>query len=312
MTPNTNPPRSIDPLRFVSKALIRLKNAQSFRDLSKYIPTFKKPDGSRLWTQRWQILALGLLLTEFSVVVVRYTIEPSSRMLASVSERTNIDVAKIAHLVTVRILSDSGSGSGVIVRRVGETYTVLTNDHVVADTSTQNYKILTADGKTHVAKKVKSLQESQLDVALVEFTSSQGYHMVEMENSQRLRLGDKVYAAGFPNWRWVKVKEIENTRKLGLQAFQLTEGKVGMLPQQSMQEGYQLGYTNEIAQGMSGGPVLNIWGKLVGINGRSKYPLAGIDAFEFVDGSLPTQHGFRKMEALSWGIPVGVFGGRVD
>jgi len=312
MTPNTNPPRLIDRLRFVSKALIRLKNDRSLRDLSKYIPTVKKPDGLTLGKRYLQAFALGFLLTELSLIVVRDTLEPTSMVLASVSERTNIDVAKIAHLVTVRILSDSGAGSGVIVRRVGETYTVLTNDHVVAETSTQNYKILTADGKTHVAKKVKSFQESQLDVALVEFTSSQGYRVVEMENSQRLRLGDQVYAAGFPNWRWVKAKEIENTRKLGLQAFQLTEGKVGMLPQQSMKEGYQLGYTNDIAQGMSGGPVLNVGGKLVGINGRSKYPLAGIDAFEFVDGSLPTQRWFRKMEALSWGIPVGVFWGRVD
>lgn len=312
MTLNPNNPRSSYCQHLRTQALKLRKFNQILGNLSKPIPTFKKLDGLTLWKRRWQLLALGLLLTELSVIVVRDTLEPGSVSLASVSKNTNVDVAKIAPLVTVRILSDSGSGSGVIVRRMGETYTVLTNDHVVAETSTQNYKILTADGKTHVAKKVKSFQESQLDVALVEFTSSQGYRVAEMENSQRLRLGDKVYAAGFPNWRWVKAKEIENTRKLGLQAFQLTEGKVGMLPQQSMKEGYQLGYTNEIAQGMSGGPVLNVGGKLVGINGRSKYPLAGIDAFEFVDGSLPTQHGFRKMEALSWGIPVGVFWGRVD
>lgn len=80
-----------------------------------------------------------------------------------------------------------------------------------------------------------------------------------------------------------------------------------MLPAQSLESGYQLGYTNDIAEGMSGGPVLDISGKLVGINGKSKYPLGGIDVFKLADGSVPSQAVFRQMEALSWAIPIDTF-----
>ncbi|MBD1812067.1 serine protease [Microcoleus vaginatus DQ-U2] len=49
-----------------------------------------------------------------------------------------------------------------------------------------------------------------------------------------------------------------------------------------------LGYTNEVKIGMSGGPIFNAKGFLLGINGRGKYrdPTFGVYAFE--DGSEPT------------------------
>ena len=74
-----------------------------------------------------------------------------------------------------------------------------------------------------------------------------------------------------------------------------------------MSEGYGLGYTNEIEQGMSGGPVLNESGQVVGINGRLKYPLQGIDGFTFADGTKPSIKLFKQMEALSWAIPISTF-----
>ncbi|MEG4492137.1 hypothetical protein [Microcoleus sp. D3_18_C4] len=58
---------------------------------------------------------------------------------------------------------------------------------------------------------------------------------------------------------------------------------------------------------MSSGPVLDSYGKLVGINGKSKYPLGGIDVFKLADGSVPSQAVFRHMEALSWAIPIDIF-----
>jgi S1-C subfamily serine protease len=58
---------------------------------------------------------------------------------------------------------------------------------------------------------------------------------------------------------------------------------------------------------MSGGSVLNSSGKLVGINGKSKYPLGGIDVFKWADGSVPSQGVFGQMEALSWAIPIDTF-----
>ncbi|MEG5005304.1 hypothetical protein [Microcoleus sp. B5-D4] len=45
----------------------------------------------------------------------------------------------------------------------------------------------------------------------------------------------------------------------------------------------------------------------MGINGKSKYPLGGIDVFKLADGSVPSQGIFRKMEGLSWAIPIDTF-----
>jgi S1-C subfamily serine protease len=67
-----------------------------------------------------------------------------------------------------------------------------------------------------------------------------------------------------------------------------------MLPKKSLQEGYQIGYTNDVEQGMSGGPVLNQSGQLIGINGGLKHPLQGIIAFTFIDGSVPSQDIFQR------------------
>ena len=53
--------------------------------------------------------------------------------------------------------------------------------------------------------------------------------------------------------------------------------------------------------------MLDSRGRLVGVNGRLKYPLAGIEVFTFVDGSVPSEVVFREMEALSWGIPIDRF-----
>lgn len=255
----------------------------------------------------WEFIPILLLLTATLNTLSRPTPEHLSAPSPAISQQINQQVAEIANLVTVRIFSGSVSGSGVIIQHQGQTYTVLTNDHVVADNQEHNYKVLTADGETHIAKLLSVPQFGKLDLALVQFTASQSYRVAEIRNSNNLSVGNAVFAAGFPNWHWINSNSIENTREWGLKAFKLTTGKVGMLPSQSLENGYQLGYSNDIAEGMSGGPVLDISGKLVGVNGRSKYPLGGIEVFRFADGSLPSVAVFQRIEALSWAIPIGTF-----
>jgi S1-C subfamily serine protease len=80
-----------------------------------------------------------------------------------------------------------------------------------------------------------------------------------------------------------------------------------LLLDDSLTGGYQLGYTNDVELGMSGGPVLDQRGQLIGINGWSKYPIQGIDVFRFLDGTLPSPAMFERMEALSWAIPISTF-----
>jgi serine protease Do len=211
---------------------------------------------------------------------------------------------EIARQITVRIITNPGTGSGVIISRQGQKYTVLTNNHVVADTWDSQYKLLTSDGITHPAQRINSPQFANLDLAIVQFTSSQNYRVAEIDKSNNLLLGQPVYAAGFPNWHWVDPHKPVSTRELGLKALKITTGTLEMLSKLPLFTGYQLGYTNDVENGMSGGPVLNEQGHLIGINGRLKHPFDGIDAYVFTDGSQPSQEEFMKMSTLSWAIPI--------
>lgn len=212
-------------------------------------------------------------------------------------------VSDIAKQVTVRIFTDNSAGSGVIIKQVGNTYTLVTNHHVIDSNSTKLYPVMTGDGMTHQATLVSTPQIAHLDMALLQFTSDRPYQVVEIADSNRLSVGESVFAAGFPNWHQPDSYKMSSTRTWGSQAFKLTSGSVQMLPSRTLSQGYQLGYTNDIKSGMSGGPMFNNKGQLIGINGRSKYPIAGIGAFNFADGSQPSIEQFKKMESLSWGIP---------
>lgn len=219
----------------------------------------------------------------------------------------NVYVPELARQVTVRIFSDSSAGSGVIISRQGQVYTVLTCDHVLNEKSSNNYIILTSDGRTYPAKKLAYPHFGDKDLALVQFTSPQSYKVAEIGNSDALVMGEAVYAAGFPNWYWINPKAIESTRDWGMRAFRLTRGNVEMISERSLPRGYQLGYTNEVENGMSGGPVLDQNGRLIGINGRLKFPPQGITVYRFADGTMPSAAVFQRMESLSWAIPIATF-----
>jgi serine protease Do len=111
-------------------------------------------------------------------------------------------VPAVAKQVTVRIFTTSATGSGAIVGRKGQTYTVLTCAHIVGEGEENRSTILTADGQKHVGKQVRSPLFFNLDLAMVEFTSKQAYQVVAIADSKALAVGDAIYAAGFPNWEW--------------------------------------------------------------------------------------------------------------
>ncbi|MFM6311326.1 MAG: serine protease, partial [Dolichospermum sp.] len=220
----------------------------------------------------------------------------------------DLTAAEIANQVTVRIFTRFGSGSGVVIKREGQIYTVLTNHHVVVDSPEDGYEILTADGNIHPAKPVNSLNMKNLDLALVKFTSPEDYQVVTLPKSKVISEGETVYASGFPAWHFVfkgkKLTKMEETRNWGVKAFQLKTGTIKMQLAKTLPGGYQLGSTNDVFQGMSGGPTLNQYGELIGINGLLKYPFQGINAFTFTDGTIPTKEDYLQMESLSWAIPI--------
>ncbi len=208
------------------------------------------------------------------------------------------NILQLCQPITVRVVKTNSAGSGVIIGRVGYIYSVLTNWHFVESSIPC---ILTAyDNQHQFIDPPQHLGDA--DLAVVQFYSDLEYPLAKIA-SQIPQIGDTVYAAGFP----LIIGDNENTLDLGNKAFRMTQGKISMIPFKSLPQGYRLGYTNYTKPGMSGSPVFDAQGLLVGIHGRGKYRDPAFGVYLFEDGSEPSPQQLEQMIESSWGIPIGVY-----
>jgi Do/DeqQ family serine protease len=145
-----------------------------------------------------------------------------------------------------------GLGSGVLVKRAGQNVYVLTNNHVVGEAEEITVKL--SDGRRYTAKLVG--KDPKRDLALVTFKTDQNVPLAELGNSDTLQVGDRVLAVGSP---------------LGFHST-VTEGIVSALGRESLSGSQASSYTDYIQtdaavnQGNSGGALVNIYGRVIGIN----------------------------------------------
>ncbi|MGD2183823.1 S1 family peptidase [Lusitaniella coriacea] len=202
------------------------------------------------------------------------------------SELSPEQLGAIARAIVVRVNANSNKGSGILVSHQGSIYTVLTNQHVL--TPGEPYQIETSDGQRHPATPVDGVDFQGNDLALLQFRSGiKRYQTATLGNSSHLKIGEAVFAAGFPS----ESKE-----------FALNSGQVALSIEPALIGGYQMGYTNPIHKGMSGGPLLNQQGKVVGINGIHQYPFWG-NPYVFNNRTHPPLWLRKWMVHFSWGIP---------
>lgn len=208
------------------------------------------------------------------------------------------DLLKLCQSTTVRVIKDKSAGTGAIVAREGNIYSVLTNWHVV-DSSQPT--ILTADDQHHQVIQPPQ-QLGKADLAILRFTSELDYPVAQIETAIP-QIGDTVYAAGFP----LMLENGASTLHWGNKAFRLTQGQVSIIPKKPLPQGYRLGYTNSTENGMSGSPIFNDRGLLVGIHGRGKYRDPAFGVYLFADGSEPSPEQLQQMIESSWGIPISLY-----
>ncbi|MFM6756659.1 MAG: serine protease, partial [Dolichospermum sp.] len=197
----------------------------------------------------------------------------------------------IAKQITVRVRDKERGASGTIFARKGNSYLVVTNSHVVRRIN--NINIITADGQKYPAKILPNTNFDKFDLAIVEFTSNQTYclpsEIADKIASFDINLETPVMAAGYA---------------LSEDKLVLTTGEVQqIISQPSLKDGYEIGYTSDIQQGMSGGPIISNRGNLIGINGISSYPLIN-SAYVYTNGKIPTNPEIQEFRKLSWGIPI--------
>lgn len=149
-----------------------------------------------------------------------------------------------------RKYESKGLGSGVIVRKTGKLYYVLTNNHVAGEATKIIVKL--NDEREFEAKLVGA--DSRMDVALVSFEAEDGtIPVATLGDSDKTQTGDICFAMGAP---------------LGF-SQSVTQGIISA----KGRSGSGIGNINDfiqtdaaINQGNSGGPLVNIYGEVIGIN----------------------------------------------
>lgn len=196
------------------------------------------------------------------------------------------DLEAKAKNMSVRIDSSSGSnGSGVLIAKEGQTYTVLTANHVVCETANgsppcpaQRYSVVTPDGQTHPINANTIQNQEGVDLAIFQFQSEADFEIATF-GDYNPKTDDEVFVAGFPKvnpskavWQFNGGKVFDKNRgflQVGSYSIQQNDAVIA-LPQASFSGGYELVYTNITYGGMSGGVVLDRQGHVIGIHGLAE------------------------------------------
>ncbi|MDJ0568934.1 MAG: tetratricopeptide repeat protein [Pleurocapsa sp. MO_192.B19] len=168
------------------------------------------------------------------------------------------EIAAIAEVVTVKIDNNLGvpGGSGVIIGKENNTYTVLTANHVVKNVNI-GYLVKTPDHQEYQVTEVKNLEQKGLDLAYVKFESNNEYPVATIGSSEYATPGASIFVSGYP--LAAQIKQERN--------WEFTTGTITSI-RETADEGYSMRYQALTRRGMSGGGVFNTSGYLIGIHGQ--------------------------------------------
>jgi len=212
-------------------------------------------------------------------------------MMAPAIARPAAEVEAIAAGFTV-LVDGINPGSGVIVGRQGNRYWVLTARHVVE--TEDEYWLVTPDGRDHAVDYDTVWLFPEVDLAVLEFRSDRPYPVATLATYPRDQQFPYVFVSGWSGSP-LQNQPLDHQFVAGVllrQTYALVQS------QDPLARGYDLFYTNITDRGMSGGPILDTEGHVVGIHGRS-------EGEELYDAERGTYQ--RLLLGFSGGIPIQTF-----
>lgn len=237
----------------------------------------------------------GAILGATAALVI---VQPQIATAALTVEELNQLSQEITVLIE-RKDSPSNSGSGVIIAQEGNNYTVLTAYHVVkagVSRGDLEYGIITHNDREYKLDLNTIEKLPGVDLALLQFTSSEQYRVATLgdydlrtEGAGRSSL---IFVSGWPaGW--------EEARRLFNPGLRIAEEFASAFAKKTLAEGYEMLYTSITYPGMSGGPVLDVNGNVIGIHGQSEG--------ERISETEAGTNNFRVRLGYSLGIPIQTF-----
>jgi len=174
----------------------------------------------------------------------------------------NADPYQSIQRATVQIRSAGPSGTGVLVKEEKGWFYVLTARHVVSSTGPdEEIYVVTQDNKLHRSEVLQSSIDASFDLTVLRFKSNEIYIPIQLARQIIARPGENIKIAG---WSLPTLDQPLT--------YRLLEGKLTSVTNDLSRDGYGIGYQTgtPTLPGMSGGPVVDSKGRLVGIHGRAE------------------------------------------
>ena len=274
------------------------------------------------WIRSFVLLKVCAVVLVLNSSVQAFTFLDNQTLLISEEKQGKFlpeeQIHDLSELITVRVFGvDSkaweniqsnaikSSGSGVIVEKKEVKvkkgslflYFVLTNNHI--SSQSKEFYIKTHDGLIHKAfvHPTSKFQKNniKIDLGLLGFYTPYSYEKAVIGTSDKLEDGSQIFVTGFPCN--VSVEIINCPAK-----FTFEPGRVFKAPK-LLKDGYQLGFTNPVSEGMSGGANLNIQGKLIGITGRRPSDVVDVPQYQYADQPVVPEI-IRDNAPLALGLPI--------
>jgi hypothetical protein len=252
-----------------------------------------------MYMKRFRLTLIASLLILPVATAYTYTEIPFTQPILAQTQTPNQytglakQVDEMAQQITVLINSkNNGNGSGAIVAHEENTYYVLTAAHVVKNPDA--YTLVTPDGTQYNLGSSQMTVLEEVDLAVVQFTSEKTYSVATLA---RYNLKDNfwVFVCGFP--KSAQGGQPQRLLTAGIVAKE-DEADFRAKDSSSLSSGGRgLVYTSLSKAGMSGGPVLDSRGYVVGINTAAENELEVTEAGQIAEISL----------GFSLGVPIGTF-----
>jgi S1-C subfamily serine protease len=225
------------------------------------------------------------------------------------NHRQVVAIAKQATVMLVEANPEKSlakRGSGVIIQKQGNLYTIITNRHVVCEFRRANinheqcsmpnsYNLITVDGQKYsINNKSIQLLPGDLDLAIIKFQSNQNYAVGKLANSDSAPIGTQIHTAGYD------ATTLKFTDDDG--SVMANSSHVNNL---SDKNGYGIIYNAYTNKGMSGSGIWNSQGQIVAIHGQGlRYEIGTLRWLEMRDSELD-----KVGDKYGWniGIPINHF-----